>query len=282
MTEAIAAREPLAAAVRRLPVLRPPHGWTAVWLLLSAATVVALCSTGFLPFYDYYQWLFQGHVVAVLLFGADPGPGFVAEGYSLSPVPVPNLAAPVLPTEVAGQVFIVVTVLGFACAFGHLVQPATGSFSDWGLAAELAPMIGVWRQLLDDHVRTPWGAAALAPRVALGSRPCDGHVDHATSPRQPRSTTCAARAGNQAIFPTCVRHGPTHLDGCIRGRAEESPPGDREDGTMLILADPKGSTGCAGTPSWSPAAIMPGRRTSPITACQRPRTEFWNPARSGR
>jgi hypothetical protein len=99
-------------------------------LLLSAATVVALCSTGFLPFYDYYQWLFQGHVVAVLLFGADPAPGFVADGYSLSPVPVPNLAAPVLiglfdtvlPTEAAGQVFIVVTALGFACAFGHLVR----------------------------------------------------------------------------------------------------------------------------------------------------------------
>ena len=33
-----------------------------------------------------------------------------------------------------------------------MVQPATGSFSDWALAAELAPMTGVWRQLLDDHV----------------------------------------------------------------------------------------------------------------------------------
>ena len=33
---------------------------------------------GFLPFYDYYQWLFQGHVVAVLLFGADPGAGAIA------------------------------------------------------------------------------------------------------------------------------------------------------------------------------------------------------------
>ncbi len=83
--------------------------------------------TGFLPFYDYYQWLFQGHVVAVLLFGADPGSGAIADAYSLSPVPVPNLAAPVviglldtvLPIEVAGQVFVVVTVLGFACAFGH-------------------------------------------------------------------------------------------------------------------------------------------------------------------
>ena len=130
MTEVTAARGPLRAAVRRLPVPRPPHGWTAAWLLLSAGTVVALCSTGFLPFYDYYQWLFQGHVVAVLLFGADPGSGFIADAYSLSPVPVPNLAAPVLigllntvlPTEAAGQVFIVVTALGFACAFGYLVR----------------------------------------------------------------------------------------------------------------------------------------------------------------
>ena len=92
--------------------------------------MVVLCSTGFLPFYDYYQWLFQGHVVAVLLFGADPGSGAIADAYSLSPVPVPNLAAPVviglldtvLPIEVAGRVFVVVTVLGFACAFGHLVR----------------------------------------------------------------------------------------------------------------------------------------------------------------
>lgn len=130
MTEATTARWPLQAAARRLPVPRPPRGWTAAWLLLAAATVVALCSTGFLPFYDYYQWLFQGHVVAVLLFGADPGPGVIADAYSLSPVPVPNLAAPVLigllntvlPIEAAGQVFIVVTVLGFACAFGYLVR----------------------------------------------------------------------------------------------------------------------------------------------------------------
>jgi hypothetical protein len=130
MTELTGARRLFRGAVRRLSVPRPPSGWTVAWLLLSAATVVALCSTGFLPFYDYYQWLFQGHVVAVLLFGADPGPGFTANDYSLSPVPVPNLAAPVLiglfntvlPTEAAGLVFIVVTVLGFACAFGYLVR----------------------------------------------------------------------------------------------------------------------------------------------------------------
>lgn len=129
MTDATAARPPAPTAARRLPTITP-HGFTATWLLLSAATVAVLCSTGFLPFYDYYQWLFQGHVVAVLLFGADPGSGAIADAYSLSPVPVPNLAAPVviglldtvLPTEVAGQVFVVVTVLGFACAFGHLVR----------------------------------------------------------------------------------------------------------------------------------------------------------------
>ena len=130
MTDATAARPPAPAAARRLLALAPPHGFTATWLLLSAATVAVLCSTGFLPFYDYYQWLFQGHVVAVLLFGADPGSGAIADAYSLSPVPVPNLAAPVviglldtvLPIEVAGRVFVVVTVLGFACAFGHLVR----------------------------------------------------------------------------------------------------------------------------------------------------------------
>ena len=42
-----------------------------------------------------------------------------------------------------------------------MVQPATGSFSDWGLAAELAPMIGVWRQLLYMPVPRTWYSADL-------------------------------------------------------------------------------------------------------------------------
>src|SRR3954470_1685062 len=114
MTDTTAARPSARAAVRCLPALALPPRVTAAWLLLSAATVAVLCSTGFLPFYDYYQWLFQGHVVAVLLFGADPGSTAIADAYSLSPVPVPNLAAPVLiglldtvlPTEVAGLIFV--------------------------------------------------------------------------------------------------------------------------------------------------------------------------------
>lgn len=101
-----------------------------VWVLLSLAMVAALCSTGFLPFYDYYQWLFQGHVVSVLLFGAAGSAHDVAGSYYLSPVPVPNLAAPVLigllntflSIEVAGRVFVVATVLGVAGAYGRLVR----------------------------------------------------------------------------------------------------------------------------------------------------------------
>ena len=102
----------------------------ASWLLLTLLSVAALCCTDSLPFYDYYQWLFQGHVVSVLLFGTDAGTGGISSSYFLSPVPVPNLAAPVLigllnrflTIEVAGQVFVVVTALGFAAAFGHLVR----------------------------------------------------------------------------------------------------------------------------------------------------------------
>src|SRR5439155_6688016 len=80
-----------------------------------------------------YQWLFQGHVVSDLLFGAN-GTNSFAGVYSLDPVPVPNLAAPftiaalnvVLPIEAAGQLFIVLTVLGFAGSYGYLVRTLQG------------------------------------------------------------------------------------------------------------------------------------------------------------
>jgi hypothetical protein len=105
-----------------------------IWLVLAAATVGALYSSHFLPFYDYYQWLFQGHVVSDLLFGTDGDGGGFAGVYSLDPVPVPNLAAPFgigalnvfLPIEAAGQLFIVLTVLGFAGSFGFLVRSLQG------------------------------------------------------------------------------------------------------------------------------------------------------------
>jgi hypothetical protein len=104
--------------------------YAAVWLILSTALVATVCSTHFPPFYDYYQWRFQGHVVSVLLFGSEPESAGLAGAYSLSPVPVPNLAAPVaigaldtvLPSAAAGRLFTVLTVLGFAAAFGALVR----------------------------------------------------------------------------------------------------------------------------------------------------------------
>jgi hypothetical protein len=105
-------------------------GWRAAWLALGAAAVAVLCCVDVLPLYDYYLWLFQGHVVGALLFGADPGATVVGRAYALSAVPVPNLAAPlaiglldtVLPVETAGRVVVILTVLGFAAAFGFLVR----------------------------------------------------------------------------------------------------------------------------------------------------------------
>jgi hypothetical protein len=108
--------------------------WLAAWTLLSAAAVLVLCSVSVLPFYDYYLWLFQGHVLGALLFGAAPGPAVLGPAYVLSAVPVPNLAAPaaigllnaVLPIETAGLVFVVLTVLAFALAFGFLARTLQG------------------------------------------------------------------------------------------------------------------------------------------------------------
>ena len=67
--------------------------------------------------------------MSVLLFGTGAGTGVTAGTYILSPMPVPNLAAPVLigllnvmlPIEAAGTVFVL-TVLGFPVALGHLVR----------------------------------------------------------------------------------------------------------------------------------------------------------------
>lgn len=128
-----ATRDDVGGLARRWAI-RAGHAWpvrrraAALWVVLSAATAAAICSTEFLPFYDYYQWLYQGRVVSALLFGTHP-PDITAS-YELTPVPVPNLAAPfliglldtVLPIEAAGTVFLAVTAVGFALAHGHLVR----------------------------------------------------------------------------------------------------------------------------------------------------------------
>jgi hypothetical protein len=116
------------------PGIRRERAQTVIWLVLCAGTAGTLYSSHDLPFYDYYQWLFQGHVVSELLFGTDGDAAGFAGVYSLDPVPVPNLAAPLgigalnvfLPIEAAGQLFVVLTVLGFATSFGYLVRTLQG------------------------------------------------------------------------------------------------------------------------------------------------------------
>ena len=56
-----------------IPALTGSRRWFVGWLCLSGAAVALLFSVDFLPFYDYYEWLFQGHLVAGLLFGVTGG-----------------------------------------------------------------------------------------------------------------------------------------------------------------------------------------------------------------
>ena len=120
------------AAAPTAPPRRIPW-WPAAWLLVGAAALATLSSADVLPFYDYYLWLFQGHVVGTLLFGAAGTPG-LGQAYALSPVPVPNLAAPVaigllnawLPVETAGRVVVALTVVGFAAGFAFLARTVQG------------------------------------------------------------------------------------------------------------------------------------------------------------
>jgi hypothetical protein len=101
-----------------------------VWALLSAGCVVVVFAPRFLPFYDYPEWVLQGQIVHDLWIGASHNGTPVAQWYGLLPVPVPNLAAPVgiallafvLPIEMAGRMFLVLGVLGFAYGYGFLVR----------------------------------------------------------------------------------------------------------------------------------------------------------------
>ena len=108
--------------------------WFGGWLCLSGAVVAMLFAVQHPPFYDYYEWLFQGNLVARLLFGVDGGGGPAANLYGLSPVPVPNSGAPlligllnvVLPIELAGQLFVIMTVLAFSYSFAYVVRAIQG------------------------------------------------------------------------------------------------------------------------------------------------------------
>lgn len=108
-------------------------GWWLLWGLVSLVAILPLVLTEFPPLYDYFHWLYTGHLVTGLLFGVHHGPA-AAVAYSLVPVPVPNLAAPVgigllggvFSREVAGGIFLAVCVLVAAYGFAFLVRSVQG------------------------------------------------------------------------------------------------------------------------------------------------------------
>lgn len=106
----------------------------AAWLILSIATTLPILIIDWLPLYDYPNWVFQGRIVADLITNHPDSAALVRPDYSLSWRPVPNLAAPlgiatfaaVLPPNIAGRLFLVVSVLFFAWAYGYLVRSVQG------------------------------------------------------------------------------------------------------------------------------------------------------------
>lgn len=116
------------AGFRRARIARRTR--TGCWAFLSLVAVALVSGVHYLPFYDYYQWLFQGHIVAGLLSGRHAGGQPLSALYGLRLLPVPNLAAPVgigllnlwLPIEAAGKVFLVLVVLAFTYSYAYLVR----------------------------------------------------------------------------------------------------------------------------------------------------------------
>jgi hypothetical protein len=101
-------------------------------------------SVPFPPLYDYHHWVFQGRIVADLLFGHPDSRASVSSLFTLRLTPVPNSASPVaigifslfLDPEVAGRVFAGVAALSFAYGYASLsraVQRHATAFEFLGL-----------------------------------------------------------------------------------------------------------------------------------------------------
>ncbi len=114
---------PRSALVRRL-----------VWALLCVAAVVPFLVAAFPPLYDYYHWVFEGHLFASLAFGGTPQDEAIAEAYGIAHLPVPNMAATIvmgllnvcLPPLVAGRVFTASCALLFAAGFSYMARSLQG------------------------------------------------------------------------------------------------------------------------------------------------------------
>jgi hypothetical protein len=106
----------------------------ALWLALSAVAVLPIFLVSYAPLYDYYNWVYQGRIVADLLHAGPDTYASAHRFYSLSRTPVPNSAAPfaigvltmMMSSEMAGRVFLAVCVLLFAFGYGYLVRTMQG------------------------------------------------------------------------------------------------------------------------------------------------------------
>ncbi len=103
-------------------------------LVLAAGAVLPLLLARLPPLYDYYHWLFEGKLLSTLLVGSAAERQAVRSSFTMVPLPVPNLAAPLgiallsasMPVLVAGRVFAAAAVLLFGLGFARLVRSVQG------------------------------------------------------------------------------------------------------------------------------------------------------------
>ncbi len=124
--EAADAMQPESSTLRRLRV--------ALWLVVSIVALLPIFLVRFAPLYDYYNWLYQGRIVADLLHAGPDAYASAHHNYTLDWRPIPNLAAPLgiglltmmMSLDTAGRVFLAVCVLLFAYGYAYLVRTIQG------------------------------------------------------------------------------------------------------------------------------------------------------------
>lgn len=122
------AAEPAAAEQRQLQLL------LALWLALSVAAVLPIFLVRYAPLYDYYNWVYQGRIVADLLHAGPDAYASAHRFYELNHTPTPNISAPIgiglltmmMSSDAAGRVFLAASVLLFAYGYAYLVRTMQG------------------------------------------------------------------------------------------------------------------------------------------------------------
>ncbi|HYM14355.1 MAG TPA: hypothetical protein VEZ14_02220 [Dehalococcoidia bacterium] len=102
----------------------------AIWAAVSLAALAPIFLIWIPPWYDYHNWVFQGRILADLAGHGPDAASAIRGSYSLAWWPVPNLATPLgialltafVPSDVAGRIFLAISVLGFAYGYAYLVR----------------------------------------------------------------------------------------------------------------------------------------------------------------